>query len=398
MLEKSETDVAQTLKTFNSYQLDVALLVPTPTGLSKSIMDATGPVRTYLMENGVHDFERQGQGQENKVVLSALFVGSKGFEETSVSLYRPETKKGDPRIWFSGLGKYAEPFNLLAVLFLSGKIYLVNCSRNDVMRSIGDPNSPLGRLAGSAESVSSGPAEELLSKLKEVSGKGFIKTLRPGPTGVGMTLETELGIAANSSRAPDFRGIELKAGRVGKRSKTRTTLFSKVPAWKLSPVGSAMGLLEKRGRVIDERLQLYHELNGVSPNSYGLLLQIDTAPDWLKQVHVESVTGQVTHDTTWEMPKLRKALADKHRETFWVEAETVGSGENEAFHYVLAKHTVGPRIRNFDALLECGIITLDYTMHQKSSGGVRDHGYLFKIHPDNISALFPPPRLYALAA
>ena len=31
--------------------------------------------------------------------------------------------------------------------------------------------------------------------------------------GVGYTLETLLGIAANSSKAPDYKGIEIKSGR-----------------------------------------------------------------------------------------------------------------------------------------------------------------------------------------
>ena len=43
-------------------------------------------------------------------------------------------------------------------------------------------------------------SETLLTKIKEVSKKGWIKTLRKGDTGVGYTLETELGIRANSNQ------------------------------------------------------------------------------------------------------------------------------------------------------------------------------------------------------
>mgnify|MGYP000636587006 CR=1 FL=1 len=56
-------------------------------------------------------------------------------------------------------------------------------------------------------------SEILLAKIKEVNKKGWIKTLRKGDTGVGYTLETELGIRANSNQKPDFHGIEIKAFR-----------------------------------------------------------------------------------------------------------------------------------------------------------------------------------------
>jgi len=52
-----------------------------------------------------------------------------------------------------------------------------------------------------------------LSKLQIISAKGFVDSLRSGDTGVGMTLETLLGIEANSNRAPDYFGIEIKAKR-----------------------------------------------------------------------------------------------------------------------------------------------------------------------------------------
>lgn len=213
-----------------------------------------------------------------------------------------------------------------------------------------------------------------------------------------MTLETSLGIAANSSRDPDFKGIELKAKRLSSGTPTRSTLFSKVPNWKLSPVGSAVELLQRRGSVVDGRLNLYHELDVRGPNSYGLFLELDTDKDWLTQKHLDGVTQRVTHDTTWEMPTLRQALANKHRETFWVSARTRGKFEEEEFHYIQVEHTRAPAIRNFDALIEGGVISLDYTMHLRSDGRVRDHGYLFKIHPSNLPALFPPSTIHALAS
>ena len=59
MLEKSDTDVGDVLAAFTRHEIDVALLVPTETGLKKSIMDATANVRDYLLSTGIHDFDDQ---------------------------------------------------------------------------------------------------------------------------------------------------------------------------------------------------------------------------------------------------------------------------------------------------------------------------------------------------
>ena len=51
---------------------------------------------------------------------------------------------------------------------------------------------------------------------------------------------------------------------------------------------------------------------------------------------------------------------------------------------------------NLVSLLEAGVVTVDYLMHEQGRR-VRDHGYLFKINPSNLDALFPPPLIYQLS-
>jgi len=242
-------------------------------------------------------------------------------------------------------------------------------------------------------------ANELLELLRQVSSKGYLRTLRSGDTGIGFTLETMLGISANSKQAPDYKGIEIKAkrSRIGD-ARNRSTLFSKAPNWKLSPIGNALDLLRARGYVDgDGRLSLYHTLTGLGPNSLGLSLDIDPENDWLRQVYHDPSTRRVVHDVTWEIPVLKNDLAAKHRQTFWVRAKCRGSGTEEEFHYVEVHHTRRPMTANFAALIEAGIITVDYALHKKSETRARDHGYLFKIRPDDLGALFPPPQIHVLS-
>lgn len=396
MLAKSDFPVEKALDVLTQFDLDAALLVPTPTGLEKSILDATEDVREYLAEKGIHDFAVQPQGPEHKVTTKAFFVQPDSLDETTVSLYRPNTKKGDPRIW---LGKAtrsnAAAYNLLAIIVLDGSIYVANMSDDRVRMSFGNPASPFGRIVLRHAASDRSSVEDLLGMLREVAKMGFVRTKRAGDTGVGMTLETLLGIAANSSQLPDFKGIELKAKRLG-RSVNRSSLLSQVPNWKISPVGSAMGLLERRGYERDGRLQLYHELNGVSPNSLGLKLDLDEENDLLRQVHVDPTTSTVTHDVSWNLQKLRDRLAAKHAETFWVRAKCRGRREDEEFWYVEVEHTKQPKVRNLEALIEAGVISMDYTLSKLSETRARDHGYLFKIHPNNLGALFPPSTKHVL--
>lgn len=397
MLAKSDFPVADALALLGTFGLEAALLVPTPTGLDKSIFDATSSLREYLDERGYHDFANQPQGQDHKVVRATYFVRPAALEKSKVSLYRPPTKKGDPRIWLGAATRAnAAAFNLLALTVIDDTLYVLNMSDPAVRASLGDPASPFRRVVD-ARRRTSDAAEELLELLRAISARGFIRTLRPGDTGVGMTLETLLGIAANSKQAPDYKGIELKAKRskLGRKD-NRSTLFSKAPNWKLSPVGSAVGLLERRGYVDgDGRLALYHTLRGDKVNSLGLALEIDAERDWLKQVHVDPATSKAQHDVTWEMPLLKRDLAAKHKETFWVQARCRGKAEEEEFHYVAVQHTSGPMTGNLPALLEAGVVTVDYALHLKG-GRARDHGYLFKIHPENLGALFPPPGAHVL--
>jgi hypothetical protein len=407
MLSESDTSITEVLSVFASYELEVCLVVPTETAMNKSIIDATHSVRTYFETNDIHNYSNQPQGPEHKVTKSAYFVFDDHIEETKISLYRPNTKTGDPRIWFYGLREYASPYNLIAILYVNDTIYVINCSDKVLLtksnlkitpiESIATPATPLGKIADQSKPRDT-VSMELLDKLKEISLLGYIPTDVPGDTGIGITLQNLLGIDPDSSKKPDYKGIELKSKRLGK-SETRFTLFSNVPNWELSPILSAWNLLMKYGyEGKGGKWRLSHQMDAIKPNSLGLILELDWENDLLKQNHFDIETAISTHMVTWDMKTLRSRLQEKHNETFWIYANKRGQGPNEEFHYILARHTRSPILSNFDKLLESGLISHDYTLSIKneSTKTVRDHGYLFKIMSDNISALIPQIGEYDL--
>ncbi len=55
--------------------------------------------------------------------------------------------------------------------------------------------------------------EEFRQKFQELKNRGFVKSLRKGPTGIGYTFETLMGLDENNLALPDIDGIEIKAHR-----------------------------------------------------------------------------------------------------------------------------------------------------------------------------------------
>lgn len=398
MLSLADRPIEDVIAAFARHGLQCGLLVPTQTGLSKSIMDAHGQVREYLRSTSFHDYESQGQGPEYKVEAPAYFVTPIALVQTTVSLYRPRTKDGDPRIWFHGLGRLCAAGNVLALLVLDGACYVVNASNPAVLGSIDSPSTPLGKLAAAARGNASQAAERLLAKIRDIASRGYVPTLRAGPTGVGMTLETLLGISANSSRLPDFEGIEIKATRTTPRGRasTRTTLFSLVPNWSESACRSATELLQRHGYDRGEGLRLYCSVNH-RPNAQGLYLSVDD--EWL---HVLRDRGSASEKVVrWRLSDLRRSLSEKHQQTFWVSAKRKLSVNGlESFHYHRVLRTGAPLVSNLEVLLQAGKVELDFLLKVKASRSsgefsVRDHGYLFKIHSRDNGLLFGDPVSYA---
>lgn len=395
MLSQADTDLSIIAQRLLEKNIKFSFLVPTKTALDKSIIDAHELFRDFLLKHEIHNFANQKKGLSGKIILQAYFLVGNKHIETKISLYRPETKDGDPRIWIYDLKKHALPSNVISVIFHNKKLYILNCS---------DTQNLNYHLASELfshiyeKSFISPIAKELLEKMNLISAKGFIRTVTAGDTGIGITLEKELGIKANSNRAPDYKGIELKSKRNrSRKQKAKDQLFSKSPMWKISPIQKASGLISLRGYQDSDNYQaLRHTISGDKPNSLGLFLEIDYEKKILKQMHYDKETGNKTHDVSWYIEDLKSALLAKHKETFWVYAESEGKDSEEYFHYKEVTYTQGPDIDKFEILLSTGLLTVDYTMHIKENNRVRDHGYLFKLKPQAFHILFPKPTTYIL--
>ena len=399
MLSMTDTPLETVIPYFVETNTSVAFLVPTPTGYEKSIMDATKPLRELLKFAKVHDYEKQGQGQENKVIIESHFVTKDDVINTTASLYRPNTKNGDPRIWFSDLKKYCKPCNLLAILVFNKELYVINLSDKEIQDSLFNRGHVFSYLELSLNEYVS-TAEELLEKLHEIHRRGFIPSVTAGDPGVGDTLENALGISRNNSKSPDYKGIELKAIRISKngekRTVTRSTLFTKVQDFGLS----YSEILDKYGKVqiprgqTEPRKQIYETLSTKKYNAYGLKLAVDYDADKLNLIDDAEPTPNLV--SSWDLDILRKTLLTKHPETFWVKAASEIREDWEYFRYDKVVHTRNPNALLLAPLIDNGEITADLAAHIKPDGSYRDHGLLFKILPENIHDLLGEEKKYDL--
>ncbi len=376
MLSLSNVDVAEKLSWFKARGFIVSFIVPTETGLHKSIMDATEDFRNFLSEGGLHNFKEQKQGTDHKRLVETVLVSENIIHHTKTSLYRPETKKGDPRLWIYELNKYASSGDLLAFLISKEKLIVINCSTSKLNELVELLNSEMGVLSFTASDASI----ELLQKLEHISSKGFIKSMRSGDTGVGYTLESLLGITANSSKNPDYKGIEIKSSR---SRNTKDVLFSMVPKWELSNLKSGDEIVIKRGRPNPEHNNLktiFHTIRGDKENNWGLKLKVEE--NLIHQVYLEG--GIEEEDTCWVMDDFKSRLTKKHKETFWVEVETRGERGNEEFHYKKVLHTGDIDLSTIPVLLKEGMISLDYLIWERKQGwnkykGKSGFDYLWKL-------------------
>jgi hypothetical protein len=152
------------IKSLTEKSVELCLIEPTETGLDKSIMDATGSVRAYLKTKGIHDYDLQQQGPDNKIQIPSFFITSGGLVNSVSSLYRPNTKKGDPRIWFKGLGVYSNPNDILGIIAFENNLYILNITQLD--------------LSALIESKIANPLQELLNEINQISNEIADELLR----------------------------------------------------------------------------------------------------------------------------------------------------------------------------------------------------------------------------
>lgn len=383
-------------------QIEFATIQITETGLKKSILDATAPVRAYFKEKNIHDYDLQLQGPEHKRVIDTYIMTETAQFLTKTSLYRPVTKKGDPRLWVNKVRdvEFLRANDIFALIAHKNLLFAVNLSTVDISRVCLSPiDTPLKDLILELSREKNSVSDELLGLIKDRMTDWMPAEIL-ADTGIGRTVESILGIEMNPSKNPDFKGIELKSHR--EASKVRNTLFTQTPEWAISRLKSGKAIVDEYGYIPDgythKSLHVTLTANRPNPQGLGLLVQPQLGlleADEFSLIALDDGTFRKVNDVAaWRLIKLHERLLTKHRETFWIDAETKHESGREFFRVSEILHTKNPIPSQFDVLLDQGQITVDFLLCRDSGGDT----YSFKIKGKAKPLLFPQSETYNLRA
>lgn len=377
----------------------------TATGLKKSILDATTPMRTYFKENNVHDYALQNKGQDNKVIIKTYILTEYKEIETQTSLYRPETKDGDPRLWIYRLKETTEADDIHAIIAPTPtSLFVINLTKVDIVKCCESSLvNPIQDLISVFYHSSNLISNELLAILRSYENQWIDTDLR-ADTAIGRQVEALLGIDMNASKLPDYKGIELKSFR-SQRPSIKKNLFCKVPDWDISHLKSGAEIVDKYGYMSGGIKSYRNTLYCKAPNSQNLRLNMNY-PDDLLEIEEDKIIGEnqfkkIADVAVWRLQTLHECLLTKHHETFWIEVDTrIGDQGQEQFMFNKIEHTRNPIVSQFDILLEQSMITVDLLLGRPKvdleTGKPKKGGdaVSFKIKKSAAGLLFPDSTIY----
>ena len=217
--------------------------------------------------------------------------------------------------------------------------------------------------------------EEFKEKFQELKKKGFVPSSRKGPTGIGYTFETLLGLDENNLALPDIENIEIKAHRDNTNSMITLFTFNR-KVWKLNPLKA----IKKYGSYDkDGRLGMYYTMS-LTPNSAGLFLDVTE-----NEISVQHTAGEVI--ATWQLTTLAKRFAQKIPALLFISAHTEERGGREHFHFYRAQLMKGTSPELLSDLFSTGNLLVDLRLHDKKTRA-RNHGTGFRTFEDKLPLLF----------
>jgi hypothetical protein len=238
--------------------------------------------------------------------------------------------------------------------------------------------------------------DDFVREYERIKAKGWIPTHRPGPTGIGKTLEDLLGIPENNLDMPDFGEYELKSKRINAQS--MLTLLTKAPqpakanTYLRNEYGYSSSAYDNDEKVLHATLSA----DRYSPiQNTGLKLKVIC-----DDMRISIASETRIEDIYWDRETLRKAFDKKYRGKFvFAKAESRGDRSTEQFRFVEAYEVSG---FSYDAMVDLlldGKIYVDLRIGQyhggKNAGKTHDHGTGFRIRECDEDLLFRVRRRIA---
>lgn len=214
-----------------------------------------------------------------------------------------------------------------------------------------------------------------IAKFKTLKAKGFLPSTRKGPTGIGHTLETCLGLKENNIALPDLVEAEIKAHRTDSNNMVTLFTFNR-KVWQIPPLQAVRkyGSLDRNGRK-----GLYYTMS-LKPNSAGLFLHVTHS-----DISVRHISGETI--ALWSLQKLAETFIRKIPALVLVSAFTEERDGREWFHFYRAQLLQGTSPELLVNQFKAENILVDLRLHDKGTMA-RNHGTGFRTYEDKLPYLF----------
>lgn len=227
---------------------------------------------------------------------------------------------------------------------------------------------------------------EAITKLKRIKSKGYVRTHRLGPTGIGKTLEDLLGIAENNIDISNATFAELKSAR--KKSLSMLTLFTKAP---LPPEANSK-LLRDYGYTTPTsgRKKVLHTTTFAT--HYNSLRGKTGFKVKIRPTKVSLISPDGDELGYWDQMTLKQSFDKKLHHVLYVMADTKGRGRTEEFWFNEAWLLSGFDYAGFTSALKEGTVCVDVRIGQFPDGTPHDHGTGFRVLPSKFNLCFKKRR------
>ena len=220
------------------------------------------------------------------------------------------------------------------------------------------------------------PHEILLQRLRVLHYAGPIPVNAKGAGRYGLAVEEALGIPPNSSKAPDFMGIELKT----KRDRSLQTLFSRTPTRYVKDGGKAAFFEEHHYFDVKRNRKALYTSFTRSPDSLGFSLRSERSQVKVRRAGVTLLS--------YDAEVLEAALLSKHMQTAFIAISASKKRGRESCTIDRAVYCKWPSIIRFMRLISDGKVFLDLTMSETADGRIKDHGFLWRVKGDALDELY----------
>lgn len=253
--------------------------------------------------------------------------------------------------------------------------------------------------------------EDLIKKLLEIKGRGWIPNARRGNAGgVGNTLEDLLGIRENNLPIPNATEWELKCQRKG--SSSLTTLFHMEPSPRAVRFVPRV-FLPLYGWMHEHAGELYPKsemsfrqtIHGQTRSDRGFCVVVDRKAkkvlisfdassvdqrhqDWLDSVKYRVGLSELNPQPYWGFDDLFHKAGTKLLNCFYVQADVKKVTDREFYHYNTIMILRSFSLENFLKAIEDGIILVDFDARTG-----HNHGTKFRIRQGNWDRLYSDVKI-----